>query len=79
MKEELVRDGRTLRGLEKRRLISEPPPAFRPGIKAKWGKDYHYVDELCSGWQRVGKREFCVKYIDGGFFPVVFMRECNNI
>ncbi len=74
---DIVRDTRTLRMLERRGLIAEPPESHRPTGK-KWGgaKGYYYVDEKELGidWIKIGHFEYRRKYFDGCFFPLVLRR-----
>lgn len=69
-----VRDGRTLRALERAGHIEEPSKGLRPK-GARWGSGYAYVDqadEKPPEFTHKGRR-YKVSYIDGCFFPFVFV------
>jgi hypothetical protein len=87
----MVRDGRTLRALARRKLIAEPAALHRPK-PGQWGRDYLYVDTLASDNDTMhhlvlnthtprdvginGKtRRMKLQYFDGCFFPLVLQRK----
>jgi hypothetical protein len=79
----IVDDARTLRRLERLKLIAEPREALRPsknGVACRWGKHtYCYVNDVpggltTSGWTDLDGHKFKLKYFDGCFFPFVVER-----
>jgi len=78
-----VKQRSLLMRMEKLGWITEPPEHVRPK-PGRWGKDYHYVDDvgsnaLDSGWRSgetlgLPQYEYCRRYFDGCFYPFVIER-----
>lgn len=79
---EVVRTARELRLLAKLGEITEPPAHVRPR-PGRWGRDYHYVNDVdggvcCGVWKKVGRSEYRLRYFDGCFFPFLLRRKRNE-
>lgn len=69
----IIRHRSSLLALQKAGHIAEPPPHVRPA-NARWGTDYHYVDDTPTtpaGWFPWRGGQARVKYYSGCFFPFV--------
>ena len=69
MKAKIVRDGRTLRALERAGHICEPEERLRPRGKT-WGAGYAYVETKATNIIHNGV-SYKTVYIDGCFFPFI--------
>ncbi len=69
---QLVKDGRTLKALERAGKIKEPEPMFRPKGKT-WGKGYAYVNntDYSKNSFSHNKKNYKLTYVSGCFFPFV--------
>ena len=68
---QLIRDGRTLRAMAKRNLLTWPVPVH--GIKSNDKGYFPYVDEenRKRSFEYKGN-SYRIDYVDGCFFPFVF-------